>query len=113
MFSAVNSRAAAQAMSGSMLFSMLNSSACIEAFDFSSLLKMTVEDFADTAECVEVRDSVSEVEIECCRGRDLNASRSGMRIRTCWHTTNDGKNLACRSARNRKEKWLQLNARWG
>ena len=93
MFSAVNSREAARAISGSMLFSMLNSRACIEALDFSSLLKMTVEDFADDTECVEVRDSVSDVDEERWRGRDLKASRRGMRMRTCWQTTNDGKNL--------------------
>jgi hypothetical protein len=54
---------------------------------------MTVEDFADDTEWVEVRDSVSDVDEERWRGRDLKASRRGMRMRTCWQTTNDGKNL--------------------
>jgi hypothetical protein len=48
VFSAVNSRAAAHAIKGSMLCSMLNSSACIDAFDFNSLLSTTVVDFPDS-----------------------------------------------------------------
>lgn len=50
VFSAVKSLEAAQAIKGSMLFSILNSSACIDAFDFSSLLKTKVEDFVDSAD---------------------------------------------------------------
>lgn len=48
MFSAVNSFDAAQAIKGSMLCSMLNSSACIDDFDFNSLLVIMVDDFVDT-----------------------------------------------------------------
>jgi hypothetical protein len=44
-------------------------------------------------EWLEVRDSVSEVEEERSRGRDLKASRRGVRMRTCWHTTREGMNL--------------------
>lgn len=39
VFSAVNSRDAAHAIKGSMLCSILNSRACMEAFGFSSLLR--------------------------------------------------------------------------
>lgn len=83
MFSAVNSRDAAHAISGSMLFSILNSSACIDAFDFSSLLKITVDDLVECVECVEVRDSVSDVDVVRWQGFDLKASRSGMMMSTC------------------------------
>ena len=62
VFSAVNSRAAAQAIKGSMLCCMLNSSACIDAFDFSSLPTTTVVDFVK--DCVDVRDSVSELDTD-------------------------------------------------
>lgn len=93
MFSAVNSRDAAQAINGSMLFSMLNSSACIEDLGLSSLLKTTVDDFADNIDRVEVRDSVSDIEFALWRGLDLKASRRGMTISTCWQTTSDGMNL--------------------
>jgi hypothetical protein len=44
-------------------------------------------------EWLELSDSVSEVEEERWRGRDLNASRRGMRMRTCWHITREGMNL--------------------
>lgn len=50
VFSAVNSRFAAHAINGSMLFSMLNSNACIEAFGFNSLLNIKVDDFVDSTE---------------------------------------------------------------
>jgi hypothetical protein len=83
VFSAVNSRDAAQAISGSMLFSMLNSNACIDAFDLSSLLKITVDDLVECIECVEVRDSVSDVDVDRWHGFDLKASRSGMTMSTC------------------------------
>jgi len=47
VFSAVNSRDAAHAIKGSMLCCMLNSRACIEVLDFSSLLTIMVVDFAE------------------------------------------------------------------
>jgi len=47
VFSAVNSLAAAHAINGSMLCSMLNSRACIDALDFNSLEYTTVDDFVD------------------------------------------------------------------
>ena len=45
-FSAVNSRAAAHAMRGSMFCSMLNSRACIELFDLISLLQIPAVSFS-------------------------------------------------------------------
>jgi hypothetical protein len=93
VFSAVNSRDAAQAIKGSILFSMLNSNACIDDLGLSSLLKTTVDDLADKMDWVEVRDSVSDMESDLWRGLDLNASRRGMTISTCWQTTSDGMNL--------------------
>jgi hypothetical protein len=65
----------------------------MEALDFNSLLKITVDDFAETTEWVEFREAVSETDVERCWGRDLKASRRGMMIRTCWQTTRDGRNL--------------------
>jgi hypothetical protein len=44
-------------------------------------------------EWLDVSDWVSEVEEERWRGCDLNASRRGMRMRTCWQTTSEGMNL--------------------
>jgi hypothetical protein len=65
----------------------------MEVLDLSSLLKITVEDFADTTECVDFREAVSEADVGRSWGRDLNASRRGMMMRTCWQTTRDGRNL--------------------
>jgi hypothetical protein len=93
VFSAVNSRFAAHAIKGSMLCSMLYSSACIDTFDLSSLLKITVVDFVDFSEW-EAKDSVSDaVVVGRSRGCDLKASRSGIMMSTCWQTIKDGMNL--------------------
>lgn len=85
MFSAVNSRDAAHDMSGSMLCSILNSSACIDAFGFNSLFKTTAGDFfSDDIDVAEVSDSPELVEeMDDLRTLDLKASRSGMMMSTC------------------------------
>lgn len=86
VFSAVNSLAAVHAISDSMLCSMLNSRACMEAFGFNSLFRTTWGDFLERDDVAEVRVSVSDLDEDATddrRGRDLNASRSGMTMRTC------------------------------
>lgn len=93
VFSAVNSRDAAHAMRGSMLCCILNSRACIDAFDLSSLLNTTALDFAEVKDWVEVRKSVSDVDVTPGRDCDLYASRSGMTMSTCWQTIKHGMNL--------------------
>jgi hypothetical protein len=70
----------------------VNSSDCIDVLDFISLVKTTVVDFSDMTEWLEVSESVSEIDNRRF-GRALNASLSGMMIRTCWQTTSDGINL--------------------
>jgi hypothetical protein len=91
MFSAVNSRDAVQSISPSMLWSMLDSRACMEALGFNSLLSTTcVPLFTDDLERVEVRASVSadfvDVDEDATDDRRdcaFHASRRGMRMRTC------------------------------
>jgi hypothetical protein len=43
-------------------------------------------------EWLEVSESVSDMDARRL-GRALNASRSGIMIKTCWQTTSDGMNL--------------------
>ena len=96
-FSAVNSREAAHAINGSILCSILNSSACIDAFGLSSLFNTSWGAFSgmeELCDVVEVSVAVSLAsESDRSRRLDLKASRSGIRMSTCWHTTSDGMNL--------------------
>jgi hypothetical protein len=65
---------------------MLNSRACMEAFGFNSLFRITWGDFLDIDDVAEVSVSVSDDDEDATddrRDRDLNASRSGMRMTTC------------------------------
>lgn len=70
----------------------MNSSDCIDVLDLISLVKTTVVDFSDMTEWLEVSESVSDMDARRL-GRALNASRSGIMIKTCWQTTSDGMNL--------------------
>jgi hypothetical protein len=70
----------------------VNSSDCIDVLDLISLVKTTVVDFSDMTEWLEVSESVSDMDARRL-GRALNASRSGIMIKTCWQTTSDGMNL--------------------
>ena len=87
MFSAVNSRDAVHSIKESIPCSMLNSSACMEAFGLSSLLRTADVDFCEVADGVEVRDNESESLEGAMESRrltgDLAASRRGMRMSTC------------------------------
>ena len=84
VFSAVNSREAAHVMRDSMLCSILNSSACIDAFGLSSLLNKTCGDFLEPKESSEVNDAVVvDDDTEVRREVDLYASRSGINRSTC------------------------------
>lgn len=91
-FSAVNSRAAAQAMRGSMLCSMLNSSACIDTLVLADLSRLSIGDFSTKIDREDLKESVSEIE-ERRYGCIFSASRRGMTIKTCWQTISDGMNL--------------------
>jgi hypothetical protein len=68
----------------------------MEAFGFSSLLKLT-RDFLEKLDEVEetvVADEVVVVDrMDDRRDCDFNASRSGITISTCWQTSSEARNL--------------------
>lgn len=97
VFSAVNSRDAVHSIRESILCSMLNSRACMEAFGLISLERTACVDFCEVAEGVDVRDRESESVDGAIESRrligDLLASRRGIMMSTCWQTMREGMNL--------------------